>query len=165
MGLEEVSAILWRERQLLDLLLFKLEEEQLVLAAGRTRWLNHATREVEVVLEELRHAELARAVEVDRLASELGIEPDPSLRHLIKAVPDPWTSLYEQHRAAFLTVAAEIQALADSNRELLTRGRQATEEALAWLVGASVDPEAGLYSAQGATSPVARRPRLVNEVL
>ena len=37
MGLAELSSILWRERDMLELLLFKLEEEQLVLAAGRTR--------------------------------------------------------------------------------------------------------------------------------
>ena len=39
MGLSEVSNILWRQRQLLELLLFKLEEEQLVLKSGSTRWL------------------------------------------------------------------------------------------------------------------------------
>ena len=39
MSLSEVSNILWRERQLLELLVFKLEEEQFVLASGRTRWL------------------------------------------------------------------------------------------------------------------------------
>ena len=50
MSLTEVSSILWRERELLELLLFKLEEEQLLLAAGRSRWLGHATREVEMVL-------------------------------------------------------------------------------------------------------------------
>ena len=54
MSLSEVSNILWRERQLLDLLVFKLEEEQLVLASGRTRWLSHATREVETILAEIK---------------------------------------------------------------------------------------------------------------
>ena len=56
--LERLSEVLWRERHLLELLLFKLEEEQLVLTSGRTRWLGHATREVETVLEEIRTAEL-----------------------------------------------------------------------------------------------------------
>ena len=37
--MEKLSQILWRERELLDTLLFKLEEEQMVLASGRTRWL------------------------------------------------------------------------------------------------------------------------------
>ena len=50
MGLSEVSNILWRERQLLELLLFKLEEEQLLLVNGRTRWLSHAAKEIEDVL-------------------------------------------------------------------------------------------------------------------
>jgi len=51
MSLSDVSNILWRERQLLELLVFKLEEEQLVLAAGRNKWLTHATREVETAQE------------------------------------------------------------------------------------------------------------------
>ena len=54
MGLNELSGVLWRERQLLELLLFKLEEEQLILTSGRTQWLGHATREVESVLDQIR---------------------------------------------------------------------------------------------------------------
>src|SRR5688572_9487932 len=73
MGLRDVSAVLWKERHLLELPLFKLEEEQLLLAAGRNRWLPRATREVEMVLEELRHTELERAVEVERVSAELGL--------------------------------------------------------------------------------------------
>ena len=75
MGLAEVSSTLWRQRELLELLLFKLEEEQVLLTSGRTRWLARATREVEVVLEEIRRAELLRAVQVDEVAVELGLEP------------------------------------------------------------------------------------------
>ena len=85
MGLREVSAILWRERHLLELLLFKLDEEQLVLAAGRTRWLPRATREVEMVLEEIRQTELERAVEVSRVALELGLPAGAGLRQLADA--------------------------------------------------------------------------------
>ena len=39
MSMEDLSSVLWRERELLETLLFKLEIEQLVLASGRTRWL------------------------------------------------------------------------------------------------------------------------------
>src|SRR3954449_6828633 len=102
MGLSDVSNILWQERQLLELLLFKLEEEQLVLASGRARWLNHATREVEMVLEEIKRAELARSIEVDALAAERGLEPGASLRLLAETVEGPWKSIFEQHRRAFL---------------------------------------------------------------
>ncbi len=48
--MEDLSLILWRERELLETLLYKLEQEQLVLASGRTRWLARAAREVETVL-------------------------------------------------------------------------------------------------------------------
>ena len=37
MGANELSMQLWRERELLEMLLFKLDEQQLLLAAGRTR--------------------------------------------------------------------------------------------------------------------------------
>src|SRR3954453_7007601 len=103
MGLNEVSNILWQERQLLELLLFKLEEGQLVLASGRARWLNAATREVELVLEKIKRTELARAIEVDELAAELGVEPGQSLPQLSETVPAPWQGIFEQHRRAFLT--------------------------------------------------------------
>ena len=84
MGLNEVSNVLWRERQLLDILVFKLEEEQLVLAAGRTRWLAHATREVESVLEEIKRLELERAVIVDAVAAEFGLEQPVALSTLVE---------------------------------------------------------------------------------
>ena len=66
--MEKLSLILWRERELLDTLLFKLEIEQLVLASGRTRWLTRAAREVEPVLETLRETEILRAVAADEAA-------------------------------------------------------------------------------------------------
>ena len=75
--LNEVSTVLWRERQLLELLVFKLEEEQLLLNAGKSRWVNHASREVEIVLDQLRAAELLRAVKVESAAEELGLPSYP----------------------------------------------------------------------------------------
>ena len=164
MALNEVSTILWRERQLLELLLFKLEEEQLLLAAGRTRWLAHATREVEGVLEELKHAELARAVEVARVAGELGIPTEASLRELAAAVQPPWDEILNDHREAFLQAAEEVVGLANTNRELLSRGYQAAREVLASLTTGTSEPEVSLYSAAGTTT---RRPatRLLDEVL
>ncbi|NIZ93047.1 flagellar export chaperone FlgN [Kineococcus rubinsiae] len=163
MGLAEVSSILWKERELLELLLFKLEEEQLVLASGRTRWLAHATREVEFVLEQIRSTELLRAVEVDAIAAELGIDAGPSLNVLAGVVPEPWDDLFRSHRDAFLTLTAEIQNLADANRDLLTSGARAVREALLGL-------DAGLdtYTAKGkniAASTGGSRAHFVDEAL
>lgn len=160
MGLAEVSSVLWRERELLELLLFKLEEEQLVLTSGRTRWLARATKEVEVVLEEIRRAEVLRAAEVDALGTALGLGPSPSLSKLAESVDEPWSSMLTQHRQAFLTMTAEITALAESNRDLLTAGARATREALL-----SLTDGAETYTPGGATVSVGSRRRLLDQAL
>jgi hypothetical protein len=134
-GLAEVSNVLWRERELLEMLLFKLEEEQLVLAGGRTRWLAHATREVETVLAQIRDAELLRSVQVDEVAAELGLPPGASLRALAEHAPAPWDELLRGHREAFLTLTTEITSLAESNRDLLTSGHRAAHETLLGITG------------------------------
>ena len=130
MGVAELSAVLWLERQLLELLLFKLEEEQLVLATGRTRWLGHATREVEQVLDQIRDAELGRSVEADAAALEFGIAPASGLLALANAAPDPWNELLTSHREAFVSLTAQIQDVAQGNRALLTSSHRAAQETI-----------------------------------
>jgi hypothetical protein len=165
MGLREVSAILWRERHLLELLLFKLDEEQLVLAAGRTRWLPRATREVEMVLEEIRQTELERAVAVTRVAVDLGLPAGASLRQLAEAAPPPWQGMLAEHRQAFLTLTDEVTALVQTNRELLGRGQKAVRDVLARLDGddGRVEVGAGYGGRSAAAEP--GRPFLIDETL
>lgn len=133
MPLSRLSEVLWRERHLLELLLFKLEEEQLILTAGRTRWLSHATREVDNVLDEIRAADLGRALESDDAAVSVGLEPGASLNQIAAAAPEPWDELLRAHRDAFVTLTTEIASLSQGNRELLAMSNRATQEALATL--------------------------------
>jgi hypothetical protein len=160
MGLADLSSILWREREMLELLLFKLEEEQLVLAAGRTRWLAHATREVEMVLDQIRKTEVLRAAEVAVVGAELGIGSNPSLTALADAVGAPWSDMFRQHRKAFLALTAEISSLAEANRDLLTVGQRAVRETLL-AVGGSVET----YGRHGETVAAAPRNRLIDEAM
>jgi hypothetical protein len=159
--LHEVSSVLWRERELLELLLFKLEEEQLVLAAGKTRWLTHATREVEMVLEEIRRAELSRSVHVDAAATALGLGADVSLRALAEACPAPWDDIFTEHRKAFLAATQEIEALARANRDLISAGYRAARETLSSIGGQDVQ----LYDPKGQSVARATGPRLINEAI
>lgn len=148
MGLPELSAVLWKERHLLELLLFKLETEQLLLAAGRSRWLARASGEVEMVLGELKHTELERAVVTTGAAAALGLDAGASLRELADAAPPPWRNLLAEHRAAFLGLTDEVSELARTNRELLGRGRHAVHQVLAGIgtTGAEVtEPGPGRY--------------------
>jgi hypothetical protein len=160
MGLPDLSSILWREREMLELLLFKLEEEQLILAAGRTRWLAHATREVELVLEQIRQAEVLRAAEVEAVAAELGLGSNPSLANLADSVPEPWATMLRDHRKAFMALAAEISALAEANRDLLTAGARAARETMLAFTG-SLET----YGRKGATVSAVSRPHLVDEAM
>ena len=161
MSLTEVSSILWRERELLELLLFKLEEEQLLLAAGRTRWLGHATREVEMVINEMKRAELGRAVEVEAVATSLGLRPEASLRELAEAAPPPWGDILREHRSAFLSATKEITEMATSNRDLLAAGYHSARSTLM----SFADPEPVTYAPDGQSVQHARGPRLLNEAI
>ena len=140
MGFSEVSSILWRERQLLELLLFKLDQGHLLLAAGRIRWLARATAEVDRVLARIDYGEVARAVEVEAVAADLGLPSGPTLGQLAEAAPEPWKGILADHRRALLTLVGEIAALAEANRDLLSRGYTATLDTLAWL--GTGEPEA-----------------------
>jgi hypothetical protein len=155
MTMEDLSSVLLRERELLELLLFKVEVEQLVLAGGRTRWLPIAAKEIETVLEQIREIELFRAVEVDAVAEELGLEPNPSLRDIADRSPEPWRAIWLDHRDAFMTVAAQITEMSESNRALLTAGYQAAQATLL-----SMTEGPGTYAADGSVASERRATRL-----
>jgi hypothetical protein len=111
MALREVSDILWRERRLLEVLEFKLEEERLLAEAGHVRWLHRATREVALVRGELRRAELDRAIAVAAAAEDLGIDHSATLRELVAAASDPWAGILDRHRDAMLRAADQVTDL------------------------------------------------------
>jgi hypothetical protein len=154
---EDLSLILWRERELLETLLYKLEQEQLVLASGRTRWLPRAAREVETVLGTIRETEVLRAIAADVAARSVGLSANPSLRDLADAVTEPWRSILLDHRSAFVSITREIEELASTNRELLTAGYQAARETLL-----SLGDSAQSYSASGTAVSSEQRSRLVD---
>jgi hypothetical protein len=129
-GFAEVSDILWRERELLDVLLFKLDEERLLLADGGVRWLARATREIDLVLEQVRLTELTRAMEIDALAVELDLPPAPTLAMLAEVSPSPWGELFAAHRGALATLTREIADLASANRRVLDSAWHATNDTL-----------------------------------
>jgi urease accessory protein UreF len=147
MAIHELSALLWRERELLDLLTFKLEEEQLLLTAGKSRWLPHGTREVEQVLDRLSKAGLARAVEVAAVAQQWGLSPDSSLGELAAAAPEnAWTEVLASHLTAMQRQTAAIQELRDSNEQFLRAAVRSTQE-----TAADLKPAAGTYDSHGQT--------------
>ena len=158
--MEKLSHILWRERELLETLLYKLEVEQLVMATGRTRWLLRAAKEVESVLETIRETEVLRAVAADEAAERVGLAPNPSLHALIEAVAEPWASILTDHRDAFTSITSDVTAMAETNRELVTAGIRSARETLLTLTEGTDG-----YSADGSAVVGASRNRLVDRSL
>ncbi len=160
MSLDELSTILWRERELLETLLYRLETEELVLAGGRSRWVGRASREVEAAVDQVKATDLARAVEADDAARELGIPAGSSLLELAKAAPAPWDEMLKGHHLALSDVSSQISTLSHVNRDLLARSVKATQEALL-----GIDQSMTEYSAKGSAAKVAGSPYLLDEAL
>jgi hypothetical protein len=119
-GATELSAQLWKERALVELLLFKLDELELVLAAGRSRWVPQATKEIEQVLDRMRAAGLGRAVDVSAVADEWGCSPDASLRDLVAAAPPGvWADIFGAHLQALTALADEVRSAGATCQRLL----------------------------------------------
>lgn len=158
MGANELSMHLWRERELLEMLLFKLEEQELLLAAGRSRWIHFATREVEQVLDRMRQAGLGRAVEVTAVADDWGAPEDATLRDLLEHAPtDAWREVFTEHLRAMTELTAEIAHLRDANELQLRAAVRATQEAIAGL-----GVRTGEYDADGGVTRGDTSPRIVD---
>jgi hypothetical protein len=121
-GLGELSQVLWHERETLELVLFKLEEQRLLLIDGQDRWVCHASRELDAVLDQLGAMELRRALASSTAAEELLVREDSSLLDLAAAAPVPWPSVLERHVGALVRLAEEITLVAAGNRALLEGG-------------------------------------------
>lgn len=145
MDYQHLSTLLWREQELLDLLLFKAEEKQYLIISGKNRWLPRIAHEIEVVLDQLRTLEVERAAVTEVIAGALGLEPNPSLRTIAEHASAPWNDLLVGHHETLLVLVTELRGLSDANKELIASGLAAIDEALL-----SVRPDnAKTYTAAG----------------
>lgn len=148
--MNELSTLLWSERDALERLQYKLEVEQLLLTAGRSRWIPRVTQELEAVQRRLREIGLAREVETLSVAEELGISgTEPvTLRQIIEhCPPGPWGEILNSHAHALAALATQIKSIRDANAQMLHASVRAVQETLA-------DPSTrdGTYDPTGATT-------------
>jgi hypothetical protein len=160
MSIPDLAAVLWRQRELLERLVYRLECEQLLLASGRTRFLGTATGEVEALLAELQLIEVQRASFADRVAGECGLDPGATLEEIAAGVQPPWTEVLIEHRCALLTLIAELSALAETNRHLVAAGMKAVESTLA-TIGARQGTTSIGYDARGRREAITGHARTV----
>jgi hypothetical protein len=159
----DLSAALWREREALDLLLYKLETQQLLLSAGRTEWLAAASGELEAAISLLRAAGVERSIAAQERASAWGVPADADLRQIVAAAPDTlWRELLGEHLAAMAGLTDRVTRTRDANLALL---RTAERSIVTALESISFVEEPGLYRADGRADDTTTAARLVDRDL
>ncbi|HUO47454.1 MAG TPA: flagellar export chaperone FlgN [Acidimicrobiales bacterium] len=141
---EDLSACLWEERAAIEQLVFRLEQENLVLVSGRHRLLMQSTAEVAAASAAVDQLESRRLEITGALGKQLGLAWPVTIEALALAVPESSETL-RAHRAALGDLVGSVTDLVDRNRALIARALAATTDALA-LVGAA---PAGAYDASG----------------
>lgn len=116
MNANDLSALLWRERALLDQLVMKLETERFFLREGNLHWLGQSMAELRGVLERLRIEELERSVEVAILAREWSAPDSVTLGGLVAHAPTSvWAQTLSAHLTAMTVQAHRILAVREIN--------------------------------------------------
>jgi hypothetical protein len=118
MALRDLSDVLWRERQLLDLLVFRLATERNVDPA-HLRWAAYAADDVDRESERLRLVEMERATVAAEEAQRLGLSPLSSLAELAAAAPEPWNVILDRHREALADLTDQVASGARESRARL----------------------------------------------
>ena len=121
--MERVAAVLERERQLLEHLLFKLVETRLILEHDEHRFLVRATREVDRARTRTREIDLMRAATVAKY------RPGATLRDLASTALEPWPSILRDHHELLAALVAEIEVTAHRNAERARLGLDALQPA------------------------------------
>lgn len=119
---ETLSTALWRERELLEKLLFEMTVQQFILLADATRWLANSDMAVAGVADELRCHEIVRSIVTNELTDMLDVPATASLRDIAFACPSPWSVILEEHALSLTELNDEIRLVVRRNEQLMLAG-------------------------------------------
>jgi NaMN:DMB phosphoribosyltransferase len=157
MGLNALVACLFEESEALEHLAFKLEQEQLVLVAGKPRLLARNSAEFEQAVKALDVVSRRREQLVAVAAGEFGLPPTTTLSALADAAQDEdERRVLGERRQIMRAQVARITDLCARNRQILARNLAATTDALA-LLG-----DGPSYTAMATTTVGAPRARVLD---
>ncbi|MFC7400908.1 flagellar export chaperone FlgN [Citricoccus sp. GCM10030269] len=151
MQAEELSNELWRERGILENLLYKFTTQRLLVTNGESRWLGRCTAEIDALKNQLSTTQLTVDVLSAAVAEQWGLttESSPTLRELMAAAPQdgPWGGILRDHHGAILRLADEIRSLSEENQRFLRAANISLQEA-------GQQPSAPVaYTAAGSPAP------------
>ena len=133
--LEELSRVLWKQRELIDQLQYRLELQQLVLAASRADRLPLALADVEAAMDAIRVVEQQRDAVVRDCAERFGLPDNATITQLRESAPEPWRTVLVDHQQALLAQVAATEQTAAANREFASRGAAALRGVLNEITG------------------------------
>ena len=106
--------VLTRECELLEHLVFKLREAELLAEAGEGRFLMYMTDEIDGAASNLGSVEVARAVLVADLTTALGLDDDTSLLELAEHADSMTAVPLLDAREKLLALMSEVDAASDN---------------------------------------------------
>ena len=121
--MERINAILEREEEVLEILLFKLIETRLLLENHELRFLSRATREVERARTRAREIDLMRATTVSQHRA------GATLRDLANEASEPWPGILRDHHDLLASLVAEIEVTAHRNSSEARLGLESLQPA------------------------------------
>lgn len=131
--MDRINAILEREGEVLEILLFKLVETRLLLENHELRFLSRATREVERARTRAREIDLMRATTVSQH------RPGVTLRDLAAESTGPWPGIFRDHHDVLTRLVAEIEVTAHRNSSEAREGIEALQRQKVAVGPADVD--------------------------
>lgn len=156
----ELSRVLWQQRALIEVLQYRLEVQQLMMAAGRDQRLPLAVEEVELTLADIRHLEDLRDRVVHDAAVSLGLPADATLTQICARVEAPWDFVLGDHQTNLLMLVNDAEEIAGRNRELAQRGLEDSRTLFRQISG---DVPVSAYGRSGSrTSTLALPPSLLD---
>ena len=112
--MDELLAVLSRQRHVLEYLLFRLLEARGLLVSGEVRFLHLAAQDIDAASEAVREVELKRAL--------LPIPDGATLRQLSNAAPPPAGEILHEHLLELSRLAAELGAASEAVGDLAAAG-------------------------------------------
>jgi FtsZ-binding cell division protein ZapB len=117
----ELSHHLWSLRQLLERLIYRLDVQQLLLAASRTRFLPLAAAEVDEASAAIAALDEHIRKAASDLAESVDLPPTAVLAELAEHTEPHVRQLLLDHRSALQILQSEVEELVRSNKELARR--------------------------------------------
>ena len=128
---ETLFEVLLQERRLLELLIFRLSEAQLLIDARQDRYLGPASDDVAAIERQLGEVELMRAILITGLAERWGVDPDEmTLRSIMRDASKEHQEQLRRELDQLCRLTQEVSVLKQAISTTSVEHQEATQNTL-----------------------------------